>query len=150
MRKKRLVVAVIATVVLIAMLSGIASAWFTDTATATMSGKTGNVSIQTHNVTLTQKFQPGDIQYFWLKVHNNGTCPIKITSATILFKPPWLGVIFAKKPLNQIFNHCESKYFKLYVYMPASATKPQNASFWFQIRFHAQNVPTTWPTTPKL
>jgi len=144
-RKKRLVIAAIAAVMLISLMSGIAGARFTDEATATMSGRTGYVNIRTWNVTLTNKFQPGDTQYVWLRVHNNGNCPVKITSATIKGLPGYLGVRWAERPVNRVFRYCQSLYFKFYVHMPASATKPQNVPFSFRIVFHAENVSTTWP-----
>jgi len=143
--RKRLVIAVIATAVLLIVLSGVAGAWFTDSATATVSGRTGLVSIRTWNVTLTDRFQPGDTQYTWLKVHNNGNCPIILTSVTIHGLPGCLSARFDRKPLNQVFKPCQSLYFKLYVYMPTSVTGPQNVPFSFKIRFQSRNVPTAWP-----
>ena len=148
MQKKRLVIAVIVTAALIAVLSGVAGAWFTDTATSTLSGRTGLVSIRTWNVTLTDKFQPGDTQYVWLRVHNNGNCPVKITSATIQGLPSCLSAHFTVKPLNVRLVHCQSGYFKLYVHMPTGVTGPQNVPFSFKIRFVAQNLPTNWGTIP--
>lgn len=143
--RKRLLIATIAIVALIALLSGVAGAWYTDSATSTLSGRTGLVSIRTWNVTLTDKFQPGDTQYAWLRVHNNGNCPIKITSATIYGLPGCLFARFDRKPLNQVFRPCQFLYFKLYLYMPTSVTGPQNVPFSFKIVFHAQNIPTAWP-----
>lgn len=143
--KKRYIVIAIVAAMLISLMSGVASARFSDTATATMSGRTGYVNIRTWNVTLTDKFQPGDTQYVWLRVHNNGNCPVKILSATIKGLPGYLGVSWTQRPLGQVFKYCQSLYFKFYVHMPATATKPQNQPFSFQIVFYAENVSTTWP-----
>lgn len=146
MRKKRLVIAAIATVVLVAMLSSIAGAWLTTSATATASGRTGYVRIQTYDVTLSDKFQPGDTQFVWLRVHNNGSCPVKIIRATAKDVPSYLAVSFVKTPTAQVITFCQSVYFKMLVHMFPSATPHQNTAFSFQIQFDAQNTPTVHPT----
>lgn len=148
MQKRLAVTGIAIAACLVLLLSSMACAWFTDTATATITGKTGLVKISTWNVKISPRFQPGDTQYAWLKVHNAGNCPIKIEKIVIIGKPSFLGVSVSG-PVGQTFKPCKCLYFKLYVKMPEGVTKPQDQFFSFKIRFYARNVPTAWPTVPK-
>lgn len=143
--RKRLTIAVVAAC-LVLLVSGTACALFTDTATVTVRGTTGTVDIVTRgNVRISDTFQPGDTQYVYLRVHNAGTCPIKITDYRVINPfPSWLGVDIVHTS-TLFLKHCEYAYFRLYVYIPVGVTKPQGTGFWFQIEFLAENQTTVHP-----
>lgn len=148
MRKRSAITAITVAALLALLVSGVASAWFEDTATATVRGKTGLVKITTVNVRISDAFQPGDTQYAWIKVHNAGRCPSKILNVRILGLPGFLGATITG-PLGQTFNPCNVLWFKLFVKMPIGVKGPQDHDFSFKVRFYARNVPSAHPTVPK-
>ena len=140
--RKRLAIAGVVVATSLFPFSGIASAWFTNTATCNVTGRTGNVRITTVNVTLSYKFQPGDTQYKWIKVYNAGRCPVKIYQIRIFGKPGFLGVRVTPGIRGRI-NAGGSYSFKLYVWMPPGVGNwAQNKPINFQIKFFSQNLPT--------
>ena len=148
MRKRSAIAGITVAAFLVLLVSGVASAYFTNEATATVSGRTGLVKINTVSVSISKTFQPGDTQYAWIKVHNAGRSPIKVLNARIIGLPGFLGASISG-PFGQTFNPCNVLYFKLYVKMPTGVQGPQDHSFSFKVRFYARNVPTAHPTVPK-
>jgi len=142
MRKGRIVVIGLIAVLLIALLSGIGSAWFTDQSTTIVKGKTGYVKICSADIKwLVTNFQPGDTQYISIPLHNQGRCPVLITTK-ITGLPVWLRASLSPFSISRL-NAGQTKVFRLYVYMPTTVgNKAQNKSFQFRVEFYATNLPT--------
>lgn len=143
MRKRILGLGMITAAVMLMSIAGTASAWFEVKKSATVRGYTGNISITTYDIWVTNSLQPGDTQYAWLKVKNSsGRCPLKIISAVAQNYPGWLIVKVDSGDFNECFQPGHFKYFLIWLKMKEFVTGPKGKFFSFQIQFTARNCPT--------
>lgn len=100
------------------LMAAPASAYFTDQATATITGKTGSVNIHfTYKVNLPQDMQPGHVYWVKAKIHEQGVCPVKLW--TNVTNVPWFLKVYVYPPTVAILKYCNTAVFNIKVVMPS-------------------------------